>query len=86
MSHLPECGKLVCVCKQLRACEERVAQTFINQEGAAYELGYAKGYAAALDAARDIIAALEINGVYCKVVHSCDALAAIDALRGESNG
>jgi hypothetical protein len=40
---------------------------------------------AALDAARKAIAALEYDGDYCKVVHSCDALTAIDALKGETN-
>lgn len=39
-----------------------------------------RGYRRALRHAVDAVKALEYDGTYCKVVHSCEALIAIDAL------
>lgn len=86
-SHLPECREYrwntdanACICPALRACEARVAQE-------SYPLLYAKGYAAALDAARDAVAALSFGPLdrdQGPAATQRQALAAIEALRGES--
>ena len=95
-----------CVCDRLRACEQRVRDEILT---AAYESAPAQvrqdevarlyniGFADALDAAREAVAALEplldvekgMGGYDCCGCATVgylwtDALAAIDALRGES--
>lgn len=89
--HVPECfngrqrsGGLPCICDRLRACEQRVAQE-------SYPLLFDKGVTAGLSAARDAVAALcdcvHLNGKHassCAIQDAVAALAAIDALRGES--
>ncbi len=85
-----------CICPALRACEARMEarnQGFADM--ASFELGkreerkrsaalIADAYAAGVQAARDAVEALEpvVRGIGMKA----DALAAIDALKGESNG
>ena len=44
---------------------------------------YANGYAAALRDAVEAVEALENDGEYCKVIHSCEAVDAIEALGGQ---
>ena len=73
----------LCICRELRACEQRMldddvlAAAHHGQKG--YEIGFRKG----LDAAREAVAAV---GVRKDTSHDfrVQALAAIDALRGES--
>lgn len=94
--HLPECGVRkpcgvcgnitygVCICDRLRACEQRVRVNERDWRDQAFGIGYA----AALDAAREAVAALPYTDNYD---HECqwetvireDAMAAIDALREE---
>jgi hypothetical protein len=89
-----ECGDDGCICDRLRACEARVRDGW---EPWCNEVSYDAGHAAALDAARDAVAAMEpllsetpLHGGYdccgCSTLDQlhADALAAIDALRGES--
>tara|TARA_R110000868_G_scaffold9688_3_gene47796 strand:+ start:14 stop:304 length:291 start_codon:yes stop_codon:yes gene_type:complete len=88
------CRCLPCICDALRACEERVltkpVMAWRDEERAA-------GHAAALDAAREAVAALD-HAPMCELVWGCEcseshpmectcnrdiALAAIDALKEE---
>ena len=86
--HLPECGandgSMFCICPSLRACEQRVAQESYEQ---IYDKGYDNGYANGVQAARDAVAAASLRIPYedRRHVYLDDALAAIDALRGEPN-
>ena len=91
--HLPECprieyivnrhgytltaGSNVCMCNALRACEQRVEETWSAIAGRDQ---YAEGYVAGLDAAREAVAGV---GVRKDTSHDMrvQALAAIDALR-----
>lgn len=90
--HLPEClqtdGDCPCICDRLRACEARVREeTIVSYDMKRAEQAERNGYAAALDAARDAVAAECIAhhgytpGQTCP--YCTDALAAIDALLKE---
>lgn len=74
--HLPECPEVDpkwgswCICDRLRACEQRVHDHYSNLAPVGFVLG--------VQAARDAVAALPYGSPLD------DALAAIDALRGES--
>lgn len=87
--HLPECddwrigarrGVRACICPWLRACEARVRHEPVGSCIKHYDAGYA----AALDAARDAVAAQDPRWSVDYADAIRDALAAIDALRGES--
>ena len=98
--HLPECPRIEyivsrhgytltagsngCICNRLRACEERVEETWSAIAGRDQ---YAAGYAAALDAAREAVAGVkkfvEFPGQPVNYIHPDFFLAAIDALREE---
>jgi hypothetical protein len=72
-----------CICWRLRACEARVRDEYrwlINKS--------AKAVDETLDAARDAVAALTdpVPDVERTMWTTAEVLAAIDALRGESNG
>jgi len=96
--HLPECIALVirmeyddafCICPEIRACEQRVLASCALKDGDLY----ADGYDNALDAAREAVAAelgwedVDPSDDYKPhtAIWKFRALAAIDALRGESN-
>lgn len=78
MDHLPECfwpdapERAVCICDRLRACEQRVRHEGLGVCIVHYDAGVSAAYEAVL------------NAGLC-APHRCqsDALAAIDALRGE---
>lgn len=82
-THLPECAVLrpadnyyggACICPSLRACEQRVLEDEFSYKGD-IDTAYGQGWDAALDAAREAVAALpRLTGVEA-------ALAAIDTLR-----
>ena len=99
--HLPECprieyivnrhgytltaGSNVCMCNALRACEQRVEETWSAIAGLDQ---YAEGYVAGLDAAREAVAAVppidqrvDDNGLISLVYDKGEILAAIDALK-----
>jgi hypothetical protein len=99
--HLPEClvpdferGFWVCICKNLRACEERVrgeeqqrietALTFVGQHDAAWELAVRDK---ALRDAREAVEAVnwfnDEGKMLSAIVATAESIAAIDALRGE---
>ena len=98
-AHLPECiytpewfdpeqniiwdGK-PCICDRLRACEQRVLSVAGPHN---YSRGRKDGYANGVQAARDAVAAASLRIPYedRRHVYLDDALAAIDALRGEPN-
>lgn len=92
--HLPECCMNMtdappdghCICDRLRVCEQRVREeerrnvigsVSLAAIGEANVQQYHLGYAAALSAARDAVKQAWVDS-------PADALAAIDALRGES--
>ena len=94
MTHLPGCflgepwdatrNPFLCICDRLRACEDRGrAEQQVVSNAVGYKLGYAKGRAAALDAARDAVAAKWCCS--CCVGQITDALTAIDALKGATD-
>lgn len=72
------CESAECICPALRACEQRVRDE--HSEVDAYR-GWVKGYVAGVSAAYEAV----LNAGLC-APHRCqsDALAAIDALRGEA--
>ena len=83
-----------CICSRLRACEQRVLLSKPNIELSAV-YGYEAGRSEGLSAARDAVAALPVVLVdirrdafdeqqYRQAVVLDDALAAIDALRGDA--
>ena len=97
--HLPECpkydgGVILCICDRLRQAEQRVRDDLYtdaeveeyNQKH--YDKGRREGYDAGVTAARDAVAAVpewaessdQATTVACD---KADALAAIDALKGE---
>ena len=75
-----------CICDRLRACEERKDAEW--QRALNAELQYAVGYSDALDAAREAVDAIKDEYIGDKYKYERlalrVALAAIDALRGES--
>lgn len=80
--HLPECpirqGEEPCVCPELRACEKRVR----DEEDRMVPIIRRNEFQRGLDAARDAVAALaDATPDYHTLT---DALAAIDALRGDA--
>lgn len=98
--HLPECqptdpddGPLICICRELRACEERVKVpllAIIKAGGRAYAEGWEWGRGEALDEAREAVAAMPLTGGWTTpdgVIEEIDkakTVAAIDALREKS--
>lgn len=81
-----------CICPSLRACEQRVKETAIprhRDEWIAdgyhngYEVGYEAGRDAALTLARDAVAAASARKDTSYDMRA-QALAAIDALRGDA--
>lgn len=86
--HLPECdtphnGLLPCICESLRACEQRVR--YERHWMADWTAGNKQGWADALDAAREAVwkSIRPGSDAFSQLVLA-NALAAIDALRGES--
>ena len=97
--HLPECPYVVfdqqgqipatvipgrCICRALRACEQRVREGEVISLKAAYRAGRKRGHAEGVQAASDAVkaemdAAINVCGECTDV-----ALAAIDALREET--
>lgn len=88
--HLPECEyeeghnytKGVCICPELRACEQRCDAKRHAEVKAWADLSrdnFDAGYAAGLAAARDAVAAL--RGGWVDLPTLVDALAAIDGLK-----
>lgn len=55
--HLPECGKLVCICKHLRACEERVRADERKQAGARVEAVGCTGHGLTVSRRKAVLAA-----------------------------
>lgn len=90
--HLPDCflsepwnattNPQVCICHRLRACEQRVLEDEFSYKGD-IDTAYGQGWDAALNAAREAVTGV---GVRKDTSHDMrvQALAAIDALRGES--
>jgi hypothetical protein len=76
-----------CQCDALRACEQRVRDEERGWEGAVViaRAGYEDGYAAALDAAREAVASMEIAVVGNSAATVDQALAVIESLRKGSN-
>ena len=81
--HLPECWLVeqpamilrpFCICDRLRACQARVLDSDVDAEALRQNMAFRKG----LDAAREAVAALPEYAL------RDTAVAAIDALRGES--
>ena len=89
-----------CICPSLRACEQRVRDEALKAEYLRYEeaairdqdAAYRKGYAAALDAAREAVAAKAMHSPKCFALlpdfdeRDCNcavaySIAAIDALK-----
>ena len=96
--HLPECtlpkGHGDCICGELRAAEQRVTSDFAKY---LRHMVDDDKFAAGVQAARDAVANVPVLLVdvrfnpddasrYVGAVNVMDALAAIDALLGESNG
>ena len=79
--HLPECETYrkeidyVCICGLLRACEQRVREGWYEIQSETWEQGYKYALDAAQEAVERVSTLFEPLG---------PALAAIDALRGES--
>ena len=89
--HLDECyfnegGPMLCICDRLRACEARVAAKW-DSAWTRMENHFIEGYAAALTAALEAVVAVDVEDScgFCAEQQAAD-IAAIDALRGESNG
>ena len=95
--HLPECPTDWCICSYLRACEERVTERWESLRGLgesyAYKTGSDNGFDAGLnaglDAAREAIKGVnwfnDEGKMLSAVVATADSIAAIDALRKETN-
>ena len=96
--HLPECDAWDtdddtigdCICDRLRACEQRVWKIAYGQglgagsdEHGQHEVGFVKGYAAALDAAHKAVASIKGEWVFGPRIYKHETLAAINALREE---
>ena len=87
-NHLPECfwgdvdeagNIIICICQELRACEQRVRESWYEVQSETWE----QGFKYALDAAREAVSALpKEDGGYCHVLHACDVEAVLDDLRG----
>lgn len=91
--HLPEClmspalTVRPCICPELRACEQRVRRRVANDAEIVYAEVERAAYAAGVQDARDAVAALTpmrtLTGV--RTFSKREALAAIDALKGDTN-
>lgn len=89
MDHLPECPfgveltngstVMLCICSQLRACEQRVREEQEMQRLRAYE----KGCKVGVQAARDTVAA-RLTRMGYDTEDTNPYLAAIDALAGQN--
>ena len=80
-----------CYCNELRACEQRVQKIAYQQglgagsdEHRQHEAGFVKGYAAALDTAREAVAVIRGKWVFGPRIYKHEALTAIDALKEKS--
>lgn len=76
-----------CICEELHACEQRVRQeidreAFVLDEGDPFRQAYRRGLDAARDAVKNVPCPEGYEAKGCS--HWDDALAAIEALRGES--
>ena len=86
---MSECGTHAAYVKHMRrgekACPDCKAAHAAYKSAYRKEHGgdYQRGYAAALRDAVEAVEALERDGEYCKVVHSCEAVDAIEALGGQ---
>ena len=71
MTHLPEClmnleyAVRVCICTELRACEQRMLDDDVPAAAYHGEKGYTMGYLAALDAAETAIQKATQNERWC---------------------
>ena len=71
MTHLPEClmnleyAVRVCICTELRACEQRMLDDDVPAAAYHGEKGYTMGYLAALDAAEIAIQKATQNERWC---------------------
>ena len=86
--HLPECGVTrypICICDRLRACEQRVRDerniAWSKEWDKAWDDGMEVGTVSALDAAREALADWYVQNR--DEMTWPDALAVIDALRGD---
>ena len=71
-----------CICRELRACEERVEESMDRAWSQTVQLAVAHTRTATLDAAREAVAALlAYDSPYGPLIRSDAALSAIDALR-----
>jgi hypothetical protein len=79
-------GSQTCICDALRACEKRMLDDDVFSAAYHGQKGYDVGYAAALGAAWEAVAALPKGGMGQRA-HELwrNALAAIDALREDSH-
>lgn len=98
--HLPECRFVVfqqqgqipeavipmgCICSALRACEARLEDEWLNRYNAAEQRGYDAGFRNGVRAARDAASNQRSKFKARDWDDAIDAaVAAIDALRGES--
>lgn len=90
-NHLPECPMAFddywnyepaeCCCKQLRACERRMEA---SNQGFADMASFELGRRAGVQAAREAVARLLPSPGDAPLIDLRDALAAIDALRGQN--
>ena len=83
--------EMECICDALRACEARVQKIAYQQglgagsdEHRQHEAGFVKGYAAALDTAREAVAVIRGKWVFGPRIYKHEALTAIDALKEKS--
>ncbi len=78
--------EMECICERLRACEKRMLDDDVFSAAYHGQKGYDVGYAAALGAAWEAVAALPKGGMGQRA-HELwrNALAAIDALREDSH-
>ena len=85
-------GSQSCICAALRACEQRVQKIAYGQglgagsdEHGQHEIGWIKGYAAALNAAREAVKGVnwfnDEGKMLSAIVATADSIAAIDALK-----
>ena len=88
--HLPEClvpdfdkRLWICICNQLRACEERI-KTHEGCADAEHIEGYVDGYADGLNAAREAVAVIRGKWVFGPRIYKHEALTAINALKEKS--
>ena len=97
INHLPECpvgpgrmlvGVVVCQCEILRACEQRMREEH-RHRCSRCDWCYSDGVREALNAAREAVKGVnwfnDEGKMLSAVVATADSIAAIDALRKETN-